>query len=675
MPELLRGVADPQRRDAAFGELDNALYHQGGWVCSAASAAVPFLLRLAADPTVAGRFELVGLLGTLAEEARLAEPRFVDAGWPAAWDAGRPQLLALLADPQPEVRMATAVAVAIGAGPGPDTGQVGVVLERLVAAYQEEPLLNARVGLVFAVGDLARQRPAPVPDEVRVRAGAWLRERLGQQPPVALAATVALRWLDPTARLTADQLTPVLAGLGHDDESAWGGVHWVSSDPARRLPHLGVEFLGDLDRQIQLVAGMVGAAGPANRFGAVLFGAGVLRADRSATDRLLPLVAGRLADPDPSVRSVAAHVLAAVGGRGAGYADQVAALLADDAPVGYRTAADDAVVSDDAVFALARLGDPRVVPVLLERLLGGRTGFVAVAVHSEDRSVFTVCTPAVDEVLAMVGAHATVLLPGLRHRLRTARTSRQREAYVRAAAAWGAAAEPLVDDLLELAARGDAWCPVAEAIGRIGPAAHRALPLLERRVAQGPTSADGSPTMDREWTAAVQAAARIGGDPAVLRDWIGTLLTRPNQLTVACRAAGVLGPAGADLADPIRATLERAGAGDRDDWQQLAAATALWRITGESSGLVAVLAPVFAKVTGARPLPVARAAGGVLVELLGSARTLAALTDAEATDLRATCRAVAGAVGCLSTAAGWRGLVHDEAVRATAAALLALVDE
>jgi hypothetical protein len=53
VPDLLRRCADRNRRRAAeaVGRLENHLYHQGGWICSAASAALPFLLRLAAVPT------------------------------------------------------------------------------------------------------------------------------------------------------------------------------------------------------------------------------------------------------------------------------------------------------------------------------------------------------------------------------------------------------------------------------------------------------------------------------------------------------------------------------------------------------------------------------------------------------------------------------------------------
>lgn len=57
VPGLLRrcGGPDPDDADDASSELLNLLFHQGGWVCSAAPAALPFVLRLAATPQVPSR--------------------------------------------------------------------------------------------------------------------------------------------------------------------------------------------------------------------------------------------------------------------------------------------------------------------------------------------------------------------------------------------------------------------------------------------------------------------------------------------------------------------------------------------------------------------------------------------------------------------------------------------
>ncbi|MET8245993.1 hypothetical protein ABZV31_17170 [Streptomyces sp. NPDC005202] len=86
-----------------------------GRLPSAATAALPFVLRLAADPGVGARVGLVALLAALVGTAATAEAQLVDAGWPAAWARHRAAAQALLADPDPEVRY---VALPLAADPG-----------------------------------------------------------------------------------------------------------------------------------------------------------------------------------------------------------------------------------------------------------------------------------------------------------------------------------------------------------------------------------------------------------------------------------------------------------------------------------------------------------------------------------------------------------------------------
>ena len=78
VPALLRGCADPDpgRSLDAVGDLDNLLYHQGGWICPAASAALPFLLELAADP----RLAYFGSWRVFTEDAELRAAAAISAG-------------------------------------------------------------------------------------------------------------------------------------------------------------------------------------------------------------------------------------------------------------------------------------------------------------------------------------------------------------------------------------------------------------------------------------------------------------------------------------------------------------------------------------------------------------------------------------------------------------------
>ncbi|MFC9118683.1 hypothetical protein ACFTXO_02665 [Streptomyces sp. NPDC057067] len=89
VPGLLRRCAGPNPEDAerAADDLLNHLLHQGGWICSAAPAALPFLLRLAATPDVPSRRALLELVSKLAFEAVQVAEKWVDPDWPSAWEA------------------------------------------------------------------------------------------------------------------------------------------------------------------------------------------------------------------------------------------------------------------------------------------------------------------------------------------------------------------------------------------------------------------------------------------------------------------------------------------------------------------------------------------------------------------------------------------------------------
>src|SRR5215475_13844742 len=80
IPPLLRACASADLEVAvkAYSEVENFLYHQGGWVCPAASAALPFLVRLAADPGVRVRPAVIETIARLSRTGTHALPRWVD---------------------------------------------------------------------------------------------------------------------------------------------------------------------------------------------------------------------------------------------------------------------------------------------------------------------------------------------------------------------------------------------------------------------------------------------------------------------------------------------------------------------------------------------------------------------------------------------------------------------
>ncbi|MET8564389.1 hypothetical protein ABZV75_28865 [Streptomyces flaveolus] len=115
VPELLRRCAGPAPDDTgdASSDLHNLLSHQGGWICPAAPAAPPFLLRLAAWPDVPCRRGLLEPVAMPAHEAGRVADRCLDPGRPPSWEAALPGVLALPDDPGPVIRRAAAYAVGV----------------------------------------------------------------------------------------------------------------------------------------------------------------------------------------------------------------------------------------------------------------------------------------------------------------------------------------------------------------------------------------------------------------------------------------------------------------------------------------------------------------------------------------------------------------------------------
>jgi hypothetical protein len=115
VPDLLRRCAglDREIADTAIYRLDMSLFHQGGAICSAARAALPFMVNLAAGHTPV-RAEALRLITDLAEEATTVQPRSVDPSWRDALSAATPDLLALLDDADAMTRRAVSRLAAVG---------------------------------------------------------------------------------------------------------------------------------------------------------------------------------------------------------------------------------------------------------------------------------------------------------------------------------------------------------------------------------------------------------------------------------------------------------------------------------------------------------------------------------------------------------------------------------
>jgi hypothetical protein len=216
VPALLRAAADsdPERALNAIDTLDNHLYHQGGWVCSAAGAALPYLLELARDPTLRYRDELVKLIGRLGRVAVEVKPRFVDPGWAPALADAVPELLALLADTDPVIRREGTSTVA---GTGLPHAEVA---DALWARWLQEPDQVTRRDLVLAMGRLLADRPDD--EDLLVH----LHDLVGgQDPQLRLAALHALAETEPET--PAAHVGQLVAAVRHPDAAGWRDSAWL----------------------------------------------------------------------------------------------------------------------------------------------------------------------------------------------------------------------------------------------------------------------------------------------------------------------------------------------------------------------------------------------------------------------------------------------------------------
>lgn len=255
------------------------------------------------------------------------------------------------------------------------------------------------------------------------------------------------------------------------------------------------------------------------------------------------------------MRLRAANILAVLGPAAAPYADRLADLLEDEASDLYL----DGTVRDISRWALTRIGDPRALPGLVERLR---------AQEEEQGRGFAIGDPRrpnTEDVLMPLRAHADILLPAIRETIRQcgARGGATRS-FLPVLEAWGEDALPALPDLIPLLA--DTWTSV-DVLRVMGPAAASAVPAV--RTSQVLDSPANHRAVD--WTATC-----LGADRA-------EVLRLAGEGVMAAKEPGH-GPIGdlsefgrdaAPYADRVRFAMESTTHGPR-----LTAAITLWEITG-----------------------------------------------------------------------------------------------
>ncbi|MFF3396404.1 hypothetical protein ACFYW1_36530 [Streptomyces sp. NPDC002669] len=679
VPRTLRRLA---RAGGAATEEDcsplfSCLVTENGRVIPAATAALPFVVALAADPGMGARGTLVELLECLHRAAtngsRPADEEGSDEEWSAAWRRQRDAIRALRADPDPVVRRA---ALPLVAGVAPllerwrtetdpavrlpvllELGEAAATAGRKTAAPGEAtttdggPADEGAAEAGAAEHATAGSRTDPV-EEVRAVLADVLRDG---EPVMKVAALHAWACLDrdvPVRR--ADALVEVFTDAG--SRSRFAEIWWVQGvdDPFSREDV--IRWTGRLFDHVPQAAAefVVRLAGAADRTGdtvlrrAVLDEAWQLLVRRpSAASALLPVAGGLLADPDDTVRLKAASLLAVLGRRAAPYADRLARLVDDPAEDDHTYI--EGTVGAYARWALARIGDTRALPGLVEQLYEPYREHYSRGYCGDEPRL-----PDIDDVLVPLRAHADVLLPPLRERMRHHAAhcgghGPLTGAFLRVLEGWGRDALPALPEVLPLLGDPRGSWAATDVLVAMGPAAARAEPVLCERVHPDRPAGD--------WRAA-WVAWRLGGDAtSALRVIGGAVLDGKGPSDGPVHLLADFGAAAAPYADRVRHIME-----NTDGWRRTQAALALWAATGEPEPSVPVL----------EEFVLAVAAGddgyGAFGDALRALIRIGTVTPAA----RAALRTIRERDGRLSPYWDYRAFLQDEELRAVIEDALAL---
>ncbi|MFD9407011.1 hypothetical protein ACFWBN_08280 [Streptomyces sp. NPDC059989] len=240
VPELLARLRSPDAEPAgqALGQLWGSVVHQGT-VGSVAPLTVPFLVRLAADPSVHHRARMLDLAAAAARREHwgygtrdtflkvATQESLCDCGGYAmnwsieasrhAVTADVDLLLPLLHDPDPGVRASACYALATA------SGEAGRITEALRSRLATEQTAVVRASLVLAVAELGREHAEP-------RTAAWAHALwVDPAQPADVRVTAALAWLCLVDDPVPDELRTALDALVTDDlAGVLDGVPWLA---------------------------------------------------------------------------------------------------------------------------------------------------------------------------------------------------------------------------------------------------------------------------------------------------------------------------------------------------------------------------------------------------------------------------------------------------------------
>ncbi|MFC9705223.1 HEAT repeat domain-containing protein [Streptomyces sp. NPDC056943] len=615
VPVWLRamGSDDPDIRREAFGEFYSAAHHQGD-VYECTMASLPFLFTMADDPTTPDRAAVVELLLSIGREAVTRED--------GVWIGPDGEVTTVWADTAAVMRERADAFVSYAGDEDPDVRRaaiegLGLFLddpERAASILRgrlpAEPGTVERLLVVETMADLALRLPAARPAATQWLA--TLAEDTTTAPDIRLAALVHRTRCAPE-QLSDDTVPTAIALLRDltpepqtttDDQACRAKSDECACTPATvpaapsTPPHIAAAFEdlerhnrlhapttsllrtfhGVLDHRVPertlLLTAQLRSPDPATRYDAIRMAQDLIGCWRGNHAGLVVLIAECLLPTDPYTAMAAAESLDSLVPVAGHAREALAAYVAAHEPDAW--AAPHPLrrrAHQEAVMALARLGDTRALPGLLTALDTGIDAWRAVQVAGHLR-------PAAAE-----------LVPRLCRRLDSVDFSGQRHdisigALTSALAELGdTTAIPALTRVLTEAIRHEQWSAAVSALEALtsfgtdaAPSASLVRPLADAEDANLRAAA----------TAAWWALER---DPArVLPSLHGLLDTYRN-----CEAADVLALIGPPAASALPRLTELMTTGDI--WTRLHAAIAVWDIAGhpEADSVVQTLLEVWEK--------------------------------------------------------------------------------
>lgn len=579
--------SDGGERDKALSDFYSAVHHQGD-IYRCTTASLPFLFTLATDAAAPARAEVVGLVTAIGREA----VERCESDWFGDVDAFDPEY----ADLTDHVAAARVVCergdLFLGFATDPDPGVrrsgiegLGYFVDdasRAAAALRErlraERSTVLRLLIVETMATLALRRP-----ECAAGAQTWL---------AGLAADPAV---DPETRIAAlvhrarcapgridDDLVPAVVGLLRTvDDAGWRLPQPPPQEPAQDEVADAFEYLerinrihaptttllrtfhevldGRVQQRTALLAEQLHSPDPGVVIDAIRMSINLMQAWRGDHRGLITAIAAHLGSPHHEVAAEAAAALHACHVIAEPARDALAAYVAAQGPSGWEAGEPAARrACQEAVGALARLGDLRAVPVLLRAF---------------DREVDD--WRATGPAGALVGV-APELVPRLCGQLRRLDLDRATvEMTARSALAALASAAPdawafgAIVGVLRAAVARERWDLTGTALGALatfGPAADPALPEIRPLT----TSTDL-----RVRTAAVGALWAVGRNVGEAMPLLLDLLGEDSPSMSTADVLGAIGPPAAAALPRLREHLL-----DSYEWVRVHCAAAIWDIAG-----------------------------------------------------------------------------------------------